>query len=109
MNTSERSRSNQRVRDTYPLNEIDRLKLVADRSQLEVERTPPGYAIWQTGSCCFRNRIPTSPRAARTPSVGFARQGVVVSLDKHVGEWVEPGTPILKIEQIDRLRVEGFE
>jgi macrolide-specific efflux system membrane fusion protein len=34
--------------------------------------------------------------------------GVVVQLYRHVGEWVNPGDPILRIVHLDKLRVEGF-
>jgi macrolide-specific efflux system membrane fusion protein len=31
-----------------------------------------------------------------------------VRVDRHRGEWVEPGDPVLRILRIDRLRAEGF-
>lgn len=34
--------------------------------------------------------------------------GEVVEILRQQGEWVEPGTPVLKIENLDRLRIEGF-
>jgi multidrug efflux pump subunit AcrA (membrane-fusion protein) len=34
--------------------------------------------------------------------------GVVVDLYRHVGEWVKPGDPVLRILRIDRLKVEGY-
>jgi multidrug efflux pump subunit AcrA (membrane-fusion protein) len=34
--------------------------------------------------------------------------GVVIAINKRVGEWVEPGTELLEIVRIDRLRIEGF-
>lgn len=33
--------------------------------------------------------------------------GEVVEILRQQGEWVEPGTPVLKIENFDRLRIEG--
>ena len=33
--------------------------------------------------------------------------GVVVKSLKHEGEWVQPGEPVMRIVQMDRLRVEG--
>ncbi len=32
----------------------------------------------------------------------------MVRVDRHRGEWVEPGDPVLRILRIDRLRAEGF-
>ncbi len=34
--------------------------------------------------------------------------GVVVKLYKHVGEWVAPGDPVVRIVRVDRLRIEAF-
>lgn len=34
--------------------------------------------------------------------------GTIVELYKHVGEWVNPGDPILRLVYLDRLRVQGF-
>jgi hypothetical protein len=35
-------------------------------------------------------------------------QAMVVSVEKHAGEWTDPSTKILELMSIDRLRVEGF-
>ncbi len=101
-------KANSRVPDTYPINEIDRLKLVADRARLEVERA----AYLKSMAALEGNIADTEYRQSLELQDRHRIQalvsGVVVSIEKHVGEWVEPGTPILKIERIDRLRVEGF-
>ena len=34
--------------------------------------------------------------------------GVVTSVYRHPGEWVAPGDPVIKVIQLDRLRIEGF-
>lgn len=34
--------------------------------------------------------------------------GEIVRIYKHVGEWVNPGDPIMHVVRMDRLRVEGF-
>jgi multidrug efflux pump subunit AcrA (membrane-fusion protein) len=34
--------------------------------------------------------------------------GMVVAIEKRVGEWVEPGTVVIRLVEIDRLRIEGF-
>jgi multidrug efflux pump subunit AcrA (membrane-fusion protein) len=35
-------------------------------------------------------------------------QGQIVEVYKHVGEWVQPGDPVLRLVRLDRVRVEGF-
>ena len=34
--------------------------------------------------------------------------GVVTNVYRHLGEWVAPGDPVVKIVRVDRLRIEGF-
>ena len=100
--------ANARVKDTYPVNEIDRLRLIADRAQLEVERAAYEQelaafdVILAKGS--YRQAYERYTRHQLLAPAG----GVVVSVDKRIGEWVEPGTDLLRIVRIDQLRVEGF-
>lgn len=35
-------------------------------------------------------------------------QGQIVEVYKHVGEWVQPGDPVLRLVRLDKVRVEGF-
>ena len=102
------TQANARVRDTYPLNEIDRLKLIADRAKLEVER-----AIYMTEMAAldiaqteheYRKSYEIYTRHQITSPVA----GVITSVEKKVGEWVEPGADLLRIVRLDRLRIEGF-
>ncbi|MCA9156957.1 MAG: efflux RND transporter periplasmic adaptor subunit [Planctomycetales bacterium] len=100
--------ANARVPGTYPINEIDRLKLLADRTQLEVER-----AKYEQELAAFE--VTLAQGSYRQTYERFLRHqlaapaaGVVVSVEKRAGEWVEPGTDLLRIVRIDQLRVEGF-
>ncbi len=100
--------ANARVADTYPINEIDRLRLIADRAELEVER-----AAYEQELAAFD--VTLAKGSYRQAYERYTRHqllapagGVVVSLEKRAGEWVEPGTDLLRIVRIDQLRVEGF-
>lgn len=100
--------ANARVADTYPINEIDRLKLIADRAELEVERAAyeQELAVFDVTLAKGSYRL-AYERYTRHQLIAPAG-GVVVSVEKRVGEWVEPGTDLLRIVRIDQLRVEGF-
>ncbi len=101
-------RANALVPDTYPLNEIDRLRLVADQAELEVERARYDQDIAkfevELAVSDYRQTHELQQRHQIDSPVG----GVVVSVEKRVGEWVEPGTDLLRIVRIDQLRIEGF-
>ncbi len=102
------TQANRQVRDTYPVNEIDRLKLIADRAKLEVERANyvtemAALEIAQTEHE-YRKSYDIYTRHQITAPVS----GVITSVEKKVGEWVEPGADLLRIVRLDRLRIEGF-
>ena len=101
-------RANQQVRDTYPVNEIDRLKLIADRAKLEVERTVymtemAAMEIVQADHEYRKSYEVYSRHQIRSPVTG-----VITSVEKKVGEWVEPGADLVRVVRLDRLRIEGF-
>jgi RND family efflux transporter MFP subunit len=101
-------KANALVPDTYPLNEIDRLKLVADKSALEVERAEYERKLAALEVNIALAEFQQVEELARRHQIKAPVPGVVVAVEKRVGEWVQPGTELLRIVRIDRLRVEGF-
>jgi len=100
--------ANKEVTDVYPVNELDRLKLLFDRSVLESQR-----AVHQQEMAAFDVSLAEFEYEQGIELLQRHRilapcDGVVVSVDKRVGEWLEPGTVLLKIVRTDRLRIEGF-
>lgn len=100
--------ANKRVKDTYPLNEIDRLKLVADRAKLEVERATYNRNMAALDVNLAEIEVSQAQELLDRHRVIAPAPGIVVSLEKRLGEWVEPGSPLLKLVRTDRLRIEGF-
>jgi multidrug efflux pump subunit AcrA (membrane-fusion protein) len=100
--------ANSQVRDVYPANELDRLRLLFDRATLESERTT--YIQEMAGldvsiaEIEYRQSLELLERYCITAPC----EGVVVAVEKRAGEWVEPGSILLKIVQMDKLRIEGF-
>ncbi|OYW20382.1 MAG: hypothetical protein B7Z55_07390 [Planctomycetales bacterium 12-60-4] len=88
--------------------EIDRLQLLADKAGLEIEQA----AIDLTAAGQIRDLRERDKELAAL-SVAHRRitaplTGMVVQWRKHIGEWVEPGTPIVRVIRLDKLRAEGF-
>lgn len=100
--------ANERVADTYPLNEIDRLRLVADKSRLEVERTLHEKDLAKFDVTTAISEYRQTYELFLQHQVKAPVDGVVVSVSRRAGEWVEPGTELLEIVRLDVLRVEGF-
>ena len=100
--------ANARVANTYPLNEIDRLKLIAERAALEVERSVHAIELAGLEVAVAQSEYEQSEELLRRHAVLSPMAGVVVAVEKHRGEWVEPGVELFRIIRTDRLRVEGF-
>lgn len=100
--------ANARVADTYPINEIDRLRLIADRAELEVERAAHERELAVFDVTLAKGSYRQAYERYTRHQLAAPAGGVVVSVEKRIGEWVEPGTELLRIVRIDQLRVEGF-
>ena len=88
--------------------ELDRLKLLADKSVLEVEQAQVDL---QQAKRSWRVKMQDLERARlalqrRTIVAPFP--GMVVQWKKQKGEWVEPGTPVMRLIRMNRLRAEAF-
>ena len=100
--------ANKEMKDVFPVNELDRLKLLFDRSVLESQR-----AVYQQEMAAFEVSLAEfeykqGVELLQRHRVVAPCDGVVVTMEKRVGEWVEPGTVLLKIVRTDKLRIEGF-
>ncbi len=100
--------ANARVPGTYPINEIDRLKLLVDRTELEVERAKYDQELAAFEVTLAQGNYRQTYERFLRHQLAAPAAGVVVSVEKRAGEWVEPGTDLLRIVRIDQLRVEGF-
>lgn len=88
--------------------EFTRLGLARDRAQFEMEAADLEFQISQLvvkarGAQEVAARDEIERRRVVAPVAG-----VVEKVIKHVGEWCNPGDPLLLLLQMDRLRVEGF-
>lgn len=101
-------KANERVPDTYPLNEIDRLRLVSERAKLEVERAVHDQKLAALDSQVAKGEYDQAFDLFQQHKIRAPVAGVVVAVEKRLGEWVEPGTDLFRVVRLDRLRVEGF-
>jgi len=94
--------------DTYPPNEVDRYRLMFERSKIEVER----YKLDQQLSLIAKKQseveLKQTQQLIDRHLISSTAQAMVVSVEKHAGEWVDPSTKMLELMSINRLRVEGF-
>lgn len=88
--------------------EIDRLRLAAERTDLEILQADHEFAIAKLDFGVKQNAhafaVETLVRRAITAPI----DGVVVQVNRHQGEWVKPGDAVVRIVRVDRLRADGF-
>ncbi len=100
--------ANSNLKNVYTVSEVERLKLVLDRSTLEVERAKFQKEMSDLDVNAAEIAYRQCLEKIKKHKVLAPCDGIVVSQEKRVGEWVEPGSVVLKLVQIDRLRIEGF-
>lgn len=54
------------------------------------------------------NQVEAASEALARREIRSPINGTIVQIRRHVGEWVEPGEPCLRVVRLDRLRIEGF-
>lgn len=100
--------ANKKVSGTYPVSEVDHLLFVLERSILESERATYQKGITDTELAIAEIEYRQSVELWKRHIITAPCDGMVVSVEKRKGEWVEPGSVVLKIVQTSRLRIEGL-
>ncbi len=100
--------ANQRIANSYPAREIERLQLVVDSGILEVERSNLDREMAGMEVRQAELEVAQAEELLERHQILSPASGVVVLQERREGEWVEPGTPLVQIVEIHRLRIEGF-
>lgn len=100
--------SNQRAPGVVPSGRIQELELEAKRDRLRVDQANRDIEVAKMEQELSHTGVELSKGAIAKSKIVAPISGVVVLVDKSAGEWVEPGETVMKIVQLDRLRVEGF-
>ncbi|HAW26813.1 efflux RND transporter periplasmic adaptor subunit [Gimesia maris] len=88
--------------------ELDRLKLTAEKSELEIEQASEERKTTQLEASLKRNAEQIANLAVQRRKVVSPIKGMVVQIMIRNGEWVRPGDTVLRILRLDRLRAEGL-
>ena len=89
------------------LTEIERLQLVVERSALSLEQSQRDMTLAKlTERIKDRALVAATKRAVRC-RLTAPIDGMVVELFANRGEWLQPGDPVVRIVNLDRLRVEA--
>lgn len=100
--------ANTRIADTFPLKEVERLKLLHQTNLLEVERAEQDRQVGALDVIQAEDQFHAAEELVQRHQIKSPVDGVIVSVRRRLGEWVEPGAEVLQIVNLDRLRIEGF-
>jgi RND family efflux transporter MFP subunit len=88
--------------------ELDRLKLDVDRAQLQVEQTEFELDTARLSVRGQENELSLATAKLRRRQLIAPISGIVVSVQRRLGESVEPGQVVARMIGMDTLRAEGF-
>ncbi len=88
--------------------ELDRLQLLADKAALEIEQAQEDLAAARIQQSLKQHDLDRIKLQQERRRIIAPITGVVVQWKKHQGEWLEPGTPVVRVIRMHRLRAEGF-
>ena len=88
--------------------ELDRLRLLADKAVLEVEQATIDREQAVLSRLLKQNDVDRATLQLERRQIKAPFPGMVVQWKKQRGEWVEPGTPVVRMIRLNRLRAEAF-
>ncbi len=99
---------NEDLPGTISQRELEILELALEQSALEIERAEKDHLLLQMKLQQDQAAVRKARLELEEHSFLAPISGMVVSVAKQSGEWIEPGDRIVKIVRIDRIRAEGF-
>ena len=94
-------------KNAVPLYDMRKKQLEAVRATLRIELAENEMQIAQARYDAKRNEREMSQFEVERRSITAPFDGYIEARIAQLGEWVQPGTPIVTLVQLDRLRVEG--
>ncbi|PQO38944.1 hypothetical protein C5Y96_03470 [Blastopirellula marina] len=88
--------------------EMDRLRLLVEKSRLEIEQSEEKTAIAKLTAQLRDAELQIVKTQLKKHQIESPIQGMVVAVFRRSGEWVETSDSVVKVVRIDRLRAEGF-
>ena len=99
---------NRNAPGSIPETQIEREKLTKIRSNLQIDVAELEYEVAQLTSDVRQAQVDVGNLSVNRRQVKSPIAGVVEQRYRDVGEWVQPGEPIMQVIRMDQLRIEGF-
>lgn len=100
--------ANEKHKDAVSAGEIDRLRLTAEKADLEIDQTIHEQETAALTSQLKETEMQLAQEAVDRRAIVSPISGMIVQVNTHKGEWVQEGKTVVRVLRVDRLRVEGF-
>ncbi|MDA7949876.1 MAG: HlyD family efflux transporter periplasmic adaptor subunit [Pirellulaceae bacterium] len=98
---------NKRSPGAVPEADIRRLKLAREQAALQIDRSRLNLKVAKLTAEIKQDEVDASQLSIQRRKIVAPTQGLIWEIQKQKGEWVNVGEPILRIIQMDKLRVVG--
>jgi RND family efflux transporter MFP subunit len=102
------SESNEQFARSISQSQLDVERLTVEKLELERKQAEHDIALENFELRLKENAVDVANLELELHAVKAPFSGVVALVRGRPGEWMEPGTPVLRLVAIDRLRAEGF-
>lgn len=99
--------ANKKTSNVVTPTELRRQRMEAERAKLQSKLAAKEQVIAYQDALAKHANWQRAEEALSRRTIKSRLNGVVVKRNKHEGEWVQPGETVMRIIQMDRLRVEG--
>lgn len=99
--------ANDHTPTTVTKTEVRRQKLQADRAKMQAELAAFELKVATLDARAKYKGYQRAAAALKRRQITSRINGVVAERYKHEGDWVQPGETVMRILQMDRLRIEG--
>lgn len=100
--------ANRKYHKSVSQTEMDRLRLVAQRAELEVEQARHQLELAAAHYEIAANEVEAAEEALNQRRIVAPLAGQVVEVFARPGEWVEPGQRVVRIINLEQLHIEAF-
>jgi biotin carboxyl carrier protein len=88
--------------------EVMRLQLTWEKGKLEIEQAQEDRKVDALSVMAKDVDVEAADDAIRRRHLIAPIPGTIVELTPHIGEWLKPGDPVLKIVNLEILKIEGY-
>lgn len=100
--------ANDKLNGSVTAVELDRLELNERKAELQIEQAELERKMTALASDSKAVEVEAAENAIQRRTITAPLDGTVVQVFPHEGEWMQPGDPLARVVQTDRLRVEGY-